>query len=114
MRKLLLVLFLFALSSNALAKVEIWECDNNNSGNFGAVYKIDTDIPLLYYRANGMWIDLYATTKGSSLKYNKEHDSILVYDLNGEVIATFDLILKKFIFFPYDAYAINYSCRVKE
>jgi hypothetical protein len=51
MRKLLLVLFLFALTSNALAEVEIWECD-------GDYYKIDTDIPTVYIRQNSRWIDI--------------------------------------------------------
>ena len=56
MRKLLLVLFLFTLSSNALAKVEIWECDGDYSN--WDYYKIDTDIPTVYIRKNSRWIDI--------------------------------------------------------
>ena len=53
MRKLLLLLFLFTLTSNALAKVEMWECDNV----IKRYYKIDTrnDTPKIYVRSDHKW-----------------------------------------------------------
>ena len=48
MRKLLLVLFLLSLTSNALAKVEMWEC--NVFGDGDTVFKIDTSTPKVYIR----------------------------------------------------------------
>jgi hypothetical protein len=56
MRKLLFVLFLCSLASNALAKVEMWECDGDYST--WDYYKIDTDIPTVYIRKNSRWIDI--------------------------------------------------------
>jgi hypothetical protein len=76
MRKLFLLLFLFALTSNALAKVEIWECD-------GDYFKIDTDIPTVYKRINSRWID------GSNASEMKDYDNghfIFKYSRKDEAI----------------------------
>ena len=88
MRKLLLVLFLFALTSNALAKVEIWECDI--LGPPKEVYKIDTSIPMVYVRYQGEWAELFKTVV---FEYSEEDQSILMKDSNGDIAQVFDLLL---------------------
>ena len=120
MRKLLLVLFLFTFSSNALAKVEIWECDVFGDGD--TVFKIDTSIPKVYIRHVIKWTPFYPEPTTSIYKYSKEHDSISGYmpmtcgTCNGagkisssqgffmekgrKRINTWDLILKEFIMLP--------------
>ena len=77
MRKLLLVLFLLSLSSNALAKVEMWECDVFGDGD--TVFKIDTSTPKIYIRKVGKWAPFYPEPTTSVYKYSKEHDSISGY-----------------------------------
>jgi len=96
MRKLLLVLFLLSLTSNALAKVEIWKCVyiNEEETLNTSYYKIDTKIPKVYMRFNAKW---YSFTMGNSeytFKYSREDDAVYALT-NGKTIASFDLILKK-------------------
>jgi len=88
MRKLLLLLFLFALSSNALAKVEIWKCDVFGDNE---IYKIDTSIPMVYIRYQGEWAELFNTVV---FEYSEEDQSILVKNSNGDIAQVFDLLLK--------------------
>ena len=89
MRKLLLLLFLFSLSTNALAKVEIWECA---TGNFEYAIKLNTDIPKVYNRINGAWL---AKEEGDTI-YDEENNSIVIFgfgDLNTKLV--YDFILKE-------------------
>ncbi len=100
MRKLLLLLFLFSLSSNAFAKVEIWECD-------GKYWKIDSGIPKVYVRYNGKWLDLSKASDMQELdedpehkylvfKYASKHDSIFIYKPDSEeYIGVVDLFTKE-------------------
>ena len=133
MKKLLLVLFLLSLTSNALAKVEMWEC--NVFGDGDTVFKIDTSTPKIYIRKVGKWTPFYPEPTTSVYKYSKEHDSISGYmpmacgtcngagkisssqgffmEDGGKRINTWDLILKEFIMLPESATLIStYSCRV--
>ena len=110
MRKLLLVLFLCALTSNALAKVEMWECDSYGDG--GKVFKIDTSIPIVYSRHMGEWINTYQNTS-LEFKYSEEHNSISGYNSEGTRVDIWDLILKEFIVKPYSKPKI-FRCKVRE
>ncbi|MDB9762660.1 hypothetical protein OAC06_07590 [Alphaproteobacteria bacterium] len=133
MRKLLLVLFLLSLTSNALAKVENWKCDVFGVGD--TILKIDTSIPMIYLRKMGKWTPFYPEPTTSVYKYSKEHDSIYGYmpmtcgtcngagkvsssqgffmEDEGKRINTWDLILKEFIIQPESVTLIStYSCRV--
>jgi len=133
MRKLLIVLFLYTLFSNALAKEEIWECDVFGDGD--TVFKIDTGIPMIYVRKMQKWTPFYPEQTNSIYKYSKEYDSISGYmpmtcgtcngagkiissqgffmEDGGKKINTWDLILKEFIMLPESATLIStYTCRV--
>ncbi len=88
MKKLLLLLFLFTLSSNALAKVEIWKCDILGTIE---IYKIDTSIPMVSMRYQGEWGYLYDTVV---YEYSEEHQSIFMKGSNGDIWQVFDLVLK--------------------
>ena len=135
MRKLLLLLFLFTLTSNALAKVEIWECDVFGDGD--TVFKIDTSTPKVYIRKMGKWTPFYPKLTTSVYKYSKEHDSISGYmpmtcgtcngagkvsskqglfmEDVGKRMNTWDLFLKEFIMLPDSVTLIStYSCRVMQ
>ena len=114
MRKLLLLLFLFSLSSNALAKVEIWKCDND------MWYKIDTSIPMVFERKDFKWEQLYTTLK---VEYKKDDGTIWVHDYDEDAQKTegmqrqavWDLETRRYVMYP-DLYlnSLNYSCRVIE
>ena len=107
MRKFLLVLFLCALTSNALAKVEMWECDSYGDG--GKVFKIDTSIPIVYSRHMGEWINQTSL----ELKYSEEHNSISSYNSKGTRVDIWDLILKEFIVKVHSKTKI-FRCKVRE
>ena len=118
MRKLLLVLFLFTLSSNALAKVEIWECDNPE------YLKIDTSIPTLYLRFNGRWLDMTKSSDMQELdedpvhkylvfKYASKHDSIFIYEPDSEeYIGVVDLFTKKVFEIKDGDYKLEATCKL--
>ena len=61
MMKILLVIFLLSISSNAFAKIEKWECyAPKNSSKFAdttvvGTYKLDTDNATVAYLSNGNW-----------------------------------------------------------
>ena len=97
MRKLLLAIFLLSISSNAFAKVEIWECEN------GSWNKIDTSIPMVYYRHNGQWKQKYYKENGEELKYDEENNTIVGKGF------FYDLITKQLII-PWKPYKL--SCEV--
>ena len=125
MRKLLLVLFLFTLSSNAFAKVEIWECDGDYSN--WDYYKIDTDIPTVYIRKNSRWIDI---SNASELldafgepqeddfdhvifKYSSKYED--VYWINPdtkEYIGVMDLFTKEFLAINNGNYELETKCKL--
>jgi hypothetical protein len=108
MRKLLLVLFLFALSSNALAKEEIWKCDYA----YFKYYKIDTtrnDIPKIYGRIDHRWIEEYPLTK---LEYKKVDDAIWVYDEFDKIEWLFDLVSKEIIYRPSTKEKLVFRCKL--
>jgi hypothetical protein len=96
MRKLFLLLFLFTLSSNALAKVEIWECDLYGDETYSSLYKIDTSIPLVYHREDGKWIENYSKSDIAFLKYSSPFDEVSLYRF-GERIAIFNMQKKTLI-----------------
>jgi hypothetical protein len=122
MRKLLLLLFLFSLSSNALAKVEIWECDDNS------IFKIDTSIPTVYYRFNSLWFNLsYApdvtamedlgavpqTHDYFMFEHVIEDDSIFIYAPNGEdFLGGLDLLSRKHFNYTDNKYEIIKTCKL--
>ena len=119
MRKLLLVLFLFTLTSNALAKVKLWKCDLYDNGRHYFHIKIDTDIPQVWIRKNGIWEEYYyeGTYKGPEpLKVKKEYnifdDSVLLKDDNGTTLEVFDFLLKQNIYPTEDGLIIY--CEVIE
>ena len=95
MRKLLLLLFLFTLTSNALAKVEMWECDNV----IKRYYKIDTrnDTPKIYVRSDHKWLEESTLTK---VEYKKDDDAIWVYDQFDKIFWLYDLVTKEKIYRP--------------
>jgi hypothetical protein len=118
MRKLLLVLFLFALTSNAFAKVEIWECDDLE------YLKIDTSIPTLYLRVNGRWLDMSKSSDMQELgedqvhnylvfKYASKHDSIFVYKPDSEeYMGVVDLFTKKVFEVKDGDYKLEDTCKL--
>jgi len=118
MRKILLILFLYSLvSGTAFAKVEIWECD-------GEYWKIHTDIPAVYVRFNGKWLDL---SKASDMqefdetpkydyfifKYSSKHDSIFIFQPDSEeYIAVFDLFTKEIFSIEDGDYELEDVCKL--
>ena len=125
MRKLLLVLFLCSLASNALAEVEIWECDGAHSK--WDYYKIDTDIPTVYIRYNSKWIDI---SNASELleafgepqedefdhvifKYSSKYED--VYWINPDTkenIGVMDLFTKEFLAINNGNYELETKCKL--
>lgn len=116
MRKLLLAIFLLSISNNALAKVEIWECDITKYGDLAEeelskdvrIFKLDTGPPTkVHERVLGKW-ETFMTL--DYWYYDKENESI-IYN-NGRV---FDLIFKELQYFRDDneVYA-TYKCKVIE
>ena len=114
MRKLLLVLFLFALTSNALAKVEMWKCDIYTDGSYYNYMKLDTDIPQVWIKKDGLWEEYYYVGYLSGQEplkvnkvFNKESNSILLQDDDGDTIEVFDMLLKQNIYPTGDGLIIN-------
>tara|TARA_R110000803_G_scaffold56064_1_gene113207 strand:+ start:148 stop:507 length:360 start_codon:yes stop_codon:yes gene_type:complete len=114
MRKLLLLLFLCSLTSNALAKVEMWECDLYDNGSHYDFIKIDTDIPQVWIRKEGLWKEYYYDGYVSGQKrieinteYNKESNSVLLKDDDGKAIQVFDMLLKQNIYPTGDGLIID-------
>lgn len=101
MRKLLLVLFLFALTSNALAKVEMWKCklvfleDISDLSNFSTYfYKIDTEKLTVDQRLKGKWAPYLPSNRTEEMEYDKENDSLFIFgepDGKNELLI-FDLV----------------------
>ena len=119
MKLIALAIFLLSISSNAFAKVEIWECDNSTW------YKIDTrnDIPRIYERKDYKWQKLYEL---NYVEYKKDEGTIWIY-LNAdsiivdevvktmEVLAVYDLVTRSKVMLPYEYLKnLEYSCRVRE
>jgi len=118
MRKLLLVLFLYTLASNALAKVEIWECD----GDY-------TDIPTVYIRKNSRWIDI---SNASELldafgepqeddfdhvifKYSSKYEDVFwINPDTKEYIGVMDLFTKEFLAINNGNYELETTCKLIE
>ena len=109
MRKLLLLLFLFTLTSNDLAKVEKWECDFAIKN----YYKIDTrnDTPKIYGRLDHRWIEKYPMYK---VEYIKDDDAIWVFDTFDKIYWLFDLVTKEIIFRPNTDLKHVFTCRLIE
>lgn len=96
MRKILLILFVYSLvSSTAFAKVEIWECDLFDRGDFDLIHKIDTSIPMIYVRRGGIWNAYYQDTPSYIIEYSEEEDSIWWRNEDGKKFEVFDLVLKQ-------------------
>ena len=102
MRKLLLLLFLLTLTSNALAKVEIWKCDIYTDGSYYNYMKLDTDIPQVWIRKGNTWEEFYYVGYLSgqepikvNKEFNKESNSILLKDNDDTILQVFDLLLKQ-------------------
>jgi len=119
MRKLLLLLFLCSLTSNALAKVEIWKCGPDNSKKI--YMKLHTEPAKAYFRSSGQWRDiatsLDGTTKDEDLivRYSEEQDALYVYKKN--IIGhAYDFVAKEIITFdPKDGSSkISVPCKVIE
>ena len=91
MKLIALAIFLLSISTSALAKVEIWRCDNNAGHDL--IYKLDTKIPMVYYRYRGEW-DTFGNEK-NSLEY--KDDSILVRTSSNKLIRVFDMFLKEIL-----------------
>jgi len=91
MRKLLLLLFLCSLTSNALAKVEIWKCGPDNNGV--TVYmKLHTEPAKIYYRVAGQWRDI---ARGDiAVAYSEEQDAIYQYK-NFIISSAYDFVTKE-------------------
>ena len=122
MRKLLLVLFLFVLSSNAFAKVEIWECD-------GDYYKIDTDIPTVYVRHNSKWIYISNSSElndafGENTEdefdyvifdYSRKDESVYwIVPKTKEYIGVMDLFTKEFLAINNGEYELEVACELHD
>jgi hypothetical protein len=112
MRKLLL-LFLFTLSSNALAEVEIWECD-------GDYFKIDTDIPTVYFRDNSRWIDASNASDMKDVgyhlifKYSSKDEAIYwMRSDTKEYVGLMDLFTKEIYAIKKDGdYKLRNTCKL--
>lgn len=87
MRKLLLVLFLFTLSSNAVAEEEIWKCNAPDLDSIGSSYdyteyiKIDTSKkPYAQLRKNAKWTGFFKPEAiNPSIEYSKDENAIYIY-----------------------------------
>jgi hypothetical protein len=103
MRKLLLVLFLCSLTTNALAKEFIMKCVDVNDINDIKVFKINTEIPIIQRREGGKWIN---PPEEFSFKYSKVDNSIFIYDSYGGtkvLTGAIDLFTRELIHIPsYD------------
>jgi hypothetical protein len=91
MKLIALAIFLLSISTNAFAKVEIWRCDNNAGHDL--IYKLDTKIPMVYYRDRGEWE--ISEKESYSLEY--KDDSILVRTSSNKLIRVFDMFLKEIL-----------------
>ena len=100
MKKLLLVLFLCSLTSNALAKVEIWKCPRNNANS--RYYKIDTSIPYIHFRGRGEWHSW--SDEYFEFEYIEDDSIHMINNLkkaNGNFgrVYTYDLVTKQLHFY---------------
>jgi hypothetical protein len=131
MRKLLLLLFLFTLNSNALAKVEIWECvtyicqdETIDCKRSNSVHKINTDIPEIFARSNAEWLSL---KPHGDIIYDRDNDKIDIYHHKyGKIeaeegielwpyLSRFDLVLKtQYRYMKNGRYVSHKRCKVIE
>ena len=96
MRKLLLVLFLCSLASNALAKVEAWKCTPNKEYYSPVLYKINLEVPVVYVRAEGKWENMEESLDITP-KYSKEDHTLFFYLEDGHKSQAIDFITKEFL-----------------
>ena len=87
MRKLLLVLFLFTLTSNALAKVEIWKCAGLLQYEWELSYfKLDLNDPVsAYRREGGIWKPYwtpYEDSIAANIMFNDREDHLRIIYLS--------------------------------
>ena len=118
MRKLLIVLFLLSLASNALAKVEIWLC---NSMYGIDVYKLDFTEPVnISQRVNKNWKKIWIPGQKSEVKniiYDPNYKNIrIIYGIEQdkkEIL--FDLVARDLIikFKDEDKSNSKWSCELK-
>ena len=106
MRKLLLVLFLCSLASNAFAKEEIWHCDMNQDQKYEGgtdegkdmIVKLDLDTPMLYARMPGQWNKVFSDDEFPKYTYNKGQDNLTITTHNSSTKESgkfiFDLLTK--------------------
>jgi len=81
----ILLTSLFLINS-ANAKSEVWHCDMNQDKKYEGgtdeqkdmIVKIDTDIPMLYFRNKGQWTKVFSDDKFPKYKYNKEHNNFTI------------------------------------
>jgi len=122
MKLIALAIFLLSISTNALAKVEIWECVLlNEEEEFDAnnlpyrVFKIDTKNLSVHYRRRGEWKVWYEVDEPAikNITYDKNNDSLIVYwklfetklihsngeeeEIDFEWTSIFDLVAKRYI-----------------
>ena len=102
MKKWLLAILLFLITSNAVAKVEIWLCNSKKGVD---IFRIDTSEPFnTSQRINNLWQYFWTSDKESEIEdiiydsnihqvkviYNNEHDKKeIIFDLVAR-----DLIIK--------------------
>ena len=89
MKLIALAIFLLSISSNAFAKVEIWECEVllNEGEEFNGiilpyrVFKIDTKNLSVHYRDRGKWRVWFEVDEPAikNITYDKNNDSLIVY-----------------------------------
>ena len=96
MRKLLLVLFLFSLTSNALAKVEGWKCTYDEGKHPPSLYKINLEVPVVHVRMEGEWVDMEEFLDITP-KYSKEHHTLFFYLEDGHKSQAIDFITKELL-----------------
>ena len=128
MKKIILAIFLLSISSNALAKVEIWHCDmyigpEEEYYKGTTTFKIDTGIPKIFWRKNSQW--RVWTKYRDKIIYDRSNDNIDVYHhKHGSFprgnsvdhypyLTRFDLVLKKRFLYKEDGGTLAHdSCRV--
>jgi hypothetical protein len=118
MHKLLLAILLFSISSNALAKVEIWLCNSRYGID---VFKLDTIEPLnTAQKINNHWKKLWTPGQESYVEdiiYDPNHKSIrIIYSLEPdkkEIL--FDLLARELIikFHNKNKSKSKWSCELK-
>ena len=113
MNKFFYIITLYFIINIVSAKVEIWQCDIFNRGEFNIKYKIDTSIPQVFIKVNKEWTPYYYKDEYKKIVYSSKKQMIWWLNNRGKMFEAFDLEKKINLYYNTISEGITYSIPCK-